>query len=205
MAQPTLTRESKPRKGKNSSTKQAAKSSKNGGPELHSPKPTGLPEDHTQAASKSSHSRNRLLVLVAAFVIIGLGLMVIVSRTWIAGRGGINAGSQDLFSAQRGQPAEVKGQPATHAAAPAPKQSPPAVQKKPQGPTGVITVPKAGLRSGPSLTSKPVKATVKDNERVTILKRAASNSGPGWVQIETKSGTVGWVWANVVRESRSRN
>jgi hypothetical protein len=204
MPQPTLTREGKQRKGKNVSPKSAAKSAKAAAQE-QPPTPKAIPDEHAPAARQPAKTRNRLLVLVAAFVIVGLGLMVIVSRTWIAGRGGINTGSSDLFSAQRGQPAEVKAAPPPQAAAPASKPATPAVQKKSHGPTGVITVPKAGLRSGPSLTSKPVKASVRNNERVTILKRAASSSGPDWVQIETKSGTVGWVWANVVRESRIRN
>jgi Bacterial SH3 domain len=205
MPQPTLTRENKTRKGKNSSPKPAAKSQKTKEPTPQAPKPTSISGDQKSGVRAPNNIRSRLLVLVAAFVIIGLGLMVIISRTWIAGRGGINSGSQDLFSAQREQSVSVKTDPAPEPPPPAPKQTAPVVQKKPQGPTGVITVPKAGLRSGPSLTSKPVRATVKNNERVTILKRSPSTAGPDWVQIETKSGTVGWVWANVVRESKSRN
>ena len=72
--------------------------------------------------------------------------------------------------------------------------------KKPQGPQGIVTVPSAGLRAGHSLDAKPVRGSVRNNERVTILKRYYGDAGPGWVQIETKTGKVGWVWAAVVRE-----
>ncbi len=78
-----------------------------------------------------------------------------------------------------------------------------AVPKMPQGPQGIVTVPSAGLRAGHSLDAKPVRGTVRNNERVTILKRHYGDTGPGWVQIETKSGKVGWVWAAVVRESKA--
>lgn len=84
---------------------------------------------------------------------------------------------------------------------PPPVVQPVAVQK-PKGPSGFVTVPSAGLRSRPSLEAKPLKSTVKNKERVTILKRRASDVGPDWLQIETKSGAVGWVWASVVREDK---
>jgi hypothetical protein len=80
----------------------------------------------------------------------------------------------------------------------------PVVASKPKGPLGVITVPSAGLRSGPSLTAKSVKTTVKNRERVTILKRRTADVGPDWVQIETKSGVVGWVWSSVVKEQKRK-
>jgi hypothetical protein len=81
--------------------------------------------------------------------------------------------------------------------------APPAVvAEREKGPKGIVTVPSAGLRSAPSLEARPVSAAVKNNERVTILKKRVSSSGPDWVQIETKGGKVGWVWASVVREIR---
>jgi hypothetical protein len=86
---------------------------------------------------------------------------------------------------------------------PAPISATSEVPTRPQGPVGVVTVPSAGLRAGHSLDAKPVRATVRNNERVTILKRHYGDAGPGWVQIETKSGKVGWVWAAVVRELKS--
>ncbi len=86
---------------------------------------------------------------------------------------------------------------------PHPSSPPAEVPKKPQGPQGIVTVPSAGLRTGHSLDAKPVRGSVRNNERVTILKRHAGDAGPGWVQIETKSGKVGWVWASVVRELKA--
>jgi adenine/guanine phosphoribosyltransferase-like PRPP-binding protein len=84
-----------------------------------------------------------------------------------------------------------------------PPPPPPAAPKKPHGPQGIVTVPRAGLRAGHSPDAKPVRGTVRNNERVTILKRHYGDAGPGWVQIETQSGNVGWVWAAVVRELKA--
>lgn len=80
----------------------------------------------------------------------------------------------------------------------------PAAGRRGDGPNAVITVPSAGLRSAPSLRSKALKTVVKENEKVRVLKRVSSDSGPDWVQIETASGRTGWVWASVVKEGKGR-
>ena len=72
------------------------------------------------------------------------------------------------------------------------------------GPTGVVTVPSAGLRAEHYVDSKVLKSTVKSGERVYIMKKVSSSTGPRWVQIRTKSGKVGWVWASVVREVKPK-
>jgi hypothetical protein len=204
--QPNLTREAKPRKGKNAPAKPAAKSEKDNGQDKKVPAPQEDADSVKPVEQRLAANRNKLLVLAGAALIVGLGLMVIISRTWISGQRLLQSGSQDLFPAQSAQPVYQKPTTATEQPAPpAEKPAAPVVQKKSQGPGGVITVPSAGLRSGPSIAAKPAKATVKNNERVTILKRTPSKSGPDWVQIETKSGKVGWVWASVVRELKTRN
>jgi len=201
MAQPTPSREAKSRKGKSAPEKPAAQ-----GKEKARVVPAPVSQPGANVAKPEGHlpgnMRNRLFVLGGAVLIIGLGLMVIISRTWTNGQRWLGSGTQDIIPVQTVQPEYTKPVVAKEAPVEIPK--PPAPQKKSDGPGGVITVPKAGLRSAPSLTAKPVKATVKNNERVTILKRAPSSSGPDWVQIETESGKVGWVWANVVREQRRR-
>jgi hypothetical protein len=81
-------------------------------------------------------------------------------------------------------------------------QAAPVTVKKPRGPMGVIAVPSAGLRSGPSLDAKMTKTVVKQSERVAILQRRASTAGPDWIQVETASGRSGWVWASVVKQRK---
>ena len=71
------------------------------------------------------------------------------------------------------------------------------------GRTGMVTVPSTGLRSFHSVESNVIpKTTVRNRERVEILKKFRSPVGPDWVQVRTKDGVVGWVMASVVREVR---
>lgn len=71
------------------------------------------------------------------------------------------------------------------------------------GRTGMVTVPSIGLRSSHSVESNVVpKTTIRNRERVEILKKFRPPVGPDWVQVRTKSGVVGWVMASVVREVR---
>jgi hypothetical protein len=138
------------------------------------------------------------LVLVAiGAVVLVIGLVVVANKT-------------GMFSAKyEGSDASVIPEPtevplAAPSAPPPPPVRQPVPESKPKGPQGIITVPAAGLRAGPSLDSKALRKSVRGNEHVTILKRKASSAGPDWIQIETKSGTVGWVWASVVREGRRK-
>ncbi len=96
-----------------------------------------------------------------------------------------------------------KAQPVTSAADPA---GPLAQQVAGTGGRqGLIIVPNVGLRTKASIDAKPVsRVTLRHGERVTILKRQAAGSGPSWMQVETKAGKVGWVFASVVKETRSR-
>jgi hypothetical protein len=80
----------------------------------------------------------------------------------------------------------------------------PAVAKAPALPEGLVTVPEVGLRSNHSMSSKGIPGKLKRGERVAILKRHSTYSGPSWVQVRTKSGKVGWVFASVIREPRSK-
>ena len=82
--------------------------------------------------------------------------------------------------------------------------APRASEAEPGLPVGVITVPSVGLRAEHYIDSKILKVKVRSGERVYIVKKVSSSTGPRWMQIRTKSGKVGWVWASVVREIRQR-
>jgi predicted amidophosphoribosyltransferase len=72
-----------------------------------------------------------------------------------------------------------------------------------EGKPAVVTVPSTGLRTSHSMESRIIpKTTVRQKERVEILRRYSSQTGPDWIQLRTKSGTIGWVVASVVREMR---
>ena len=72
------------------------------------------------------------------------------------------------------------------------------------GPVGIVTVPSAGLRAEHFVDAKVLKATVRKGEKVSLLRKVSSSTGPRWVQIRTKGGKVGWVWASVIRELKPR-
>jgi predicted amidophosphoribosyltransferase len=89
--------------------------------------------------------------------------------------------------------------------APEPAKAPAAKAKKYWGPPGVIGVPQIGMRRGHSLNAKSVaRGTVRQGERVSILKRYKPKAGPKWVKIRTRKGKVGWVFASVVQEKGRR-
>ena len=69
----------------------------------------------------------------------------------------------------------------------------------------VVTIPSVGLRTNHSVESKTVhRAAVRSGERVEIVNRY-SNGGPGWLQVRTKAGKVGWVFASVVKEQKVKD
>jgi hypothetical protein len=145
------------------------------------------------------HARVSSLIALVALGVIVLGVGVVV------------VGDKTGMFASKAQPSDASVIPEPSEAAlaePSGVQSvpvkPPVVEARPKGPQGIIAVPSSGLRAGPSLDAKPLRKSVRNNERVTILRRKPSNAGPDWLQIETQSGTVGWVWASVVREARRR-
>ena len=96
-------------------------------------------------------------------------------------------------------------------AAPAPVSDPPPESRPARIPTapgvagrqGVITVPSMGLRANHSLESKVVpRATIRNKDKVEILRKFSTWSSPDWYQVKTKSGKVGWVLASMVRASK---
>ncbi len=152
----------------------------------------------TQLAAKKSRFPSWAGLVALGIIVLGVGLVVVADK-----RGMFSAKFEGADASVIPEPTEAPlAEPPTVQTAPA--ASAPAVEAKPKGPQGIITVPSAGLRSGPSLDSKPLRRSVRGNERVTILRRKPSNAGPDWVQVQTKSGAVGWVWSSVVREGRPR-
>jgi predicted amidophosphoribosyltransferase len=74
----------------------------------------------------------------------------------------------------------------------------------PDARAGVILVPSTGLRTHHSMESSAIsKTSVRHKERVEIIRRYSSRTGPDWIQIRTQTGAVGWVVASVIKEVRS--
>jgi len=194
---PSPARDAKTRKGKNGAAKEPAKPSPVKAAKGRVPADSAAAPEPAQSAGGG-----KTFYLVAAGVIVLLGIAFILSRNWTARQ------QSDLHANNGFIPVQgpVQAVPQPTPAAPVSTPVPPSVRRteeaKAKGPQGVINVPTAGLRPSPSLEAKPMKGAVRNNERVTILKRKASSSGPDWLQIETRSGRVGWVWASVVRELR---
>jgi hypothetical protein len=102
------------------------------------------------------------------------------------------------------EPLEVSPPETAREISPAPKVEP-VRTAEPSYPQGVVIVPDAGLRQSASLTARMVgKTALKDGEKVSIVKRYKPDVGPTWVQVKTKSGKVGWVFASVVQERKPR-
>lgn len=144
----------------------------------------------------------KLLIAVGVIVLAGLGITALVVRAGAHGWSGVSPTQLVLGPSEMDAPLAPEPLPPDPArrgstAAPSSKVAPA------RGPVGVVTVPSAALRSGPSLTSKALRAVVKQHEKVRVVKRVASSSGPDWIQIVTASGRTGWVWASVVREGKA--
>jgi hypothetical protein len=199
-ARPSAAREQNAQKGKGAAAKGAAKS----GRPKRSKEPVAAAAPAERATERgSSAAGSKRFYLVAVGVIVLLALALLISRNWTARHGSDLHASSELIPSQ----AQVTPAPRPSERASVPP-APPVARRvepaKPKGPQGVINVPRAGLRPVPSLDAKPMKGSVRNNEPVTILKRKSSSSGPDWLQIETRSGRVGWVWASVVREVRKK-
>jgi hypothetical protein len=149
---------------------------------------------------QSESSAWRLLVGVGVIVIVGLLITLVVVHA-SAPASGITASP----------PASLVGmaEPVSEQAAPAREdveRPQPVVAPNRKGPelNGVVIVPSVGLRSQPTLTAEALRVVVRKNDRVAILERKPSGSGPGWIKIATASGKTGWVWTSVVHEARSK-
>jgi hypothetical protein len=86
---------------------------------------------------------------------------------------------------------------------PIPERRPAQPDAQTDGKPAIVTVPSTGLRTSHSMESRIVpRATVHQKERVDIIRRFSSQTGPDWILVRTKSGTLGWVVASVVKELR---
>jgi hypothetical protein len=94
--------------------------------------------------------------------------------------------------------------PESNPAPPPPASHQPARVEAPAYPQGFINVPDAGLRQSASLSARMVgKVRLRNGEQVSIMKKHKPDFGPTWMQVKTKSGKVGWVFASVVKEKKS--
>jgi hypothetical protein len=167
----------------------------NGGMRHGGMKPTPM------SAAHGGRPIGRMLLAVGAMLVAGLAITLVVIRAQAPAHEGRPPSADNLVppvqtaSATDVIPVEEVAPPPV----PEPERAP--VQKPaPKGPSGVITVPSAGLRSAPSLDAKMTATVVKERERVMILQRRASSSGPDWIQVRTSAGKSGWVWASVVKQ-----
>ncbi len=81
----------------------------------------------------------------------------------------------------------------------------PAAERKNLRP-GIVNVPAVGLRKNHSLESKVIpKAAVRHGDRIEIVSKFSPESGPGWLQVRTQSGKVGWIIASGVKEQKTKN
>lgn len=155
------------------------------------------------AEGESGAIPRKLFMLVGILLLAGLVITAVFVRTW-SPSSGYSPARIAALSTQMAEPVVDRTPPAS----PPKVVADPGAQRKSsaamEGPTGVISVPSAALRAGPSLEAKPLKAVVKHRERVRILKRVAASSGPDWLQVQTASGRTGWVWASVVKEAKKR-
>ena len=95
---------------------------------------------------------------------------------------------------------QAKPQPAN----PAPTH-PVAAERKNLRP-GIVTIPSVGLRTDHSVDARSIrKAVARLGEKVEILRRYAADSGPDWLQVQTKGGQVGWVMASTIAEPKRRD
>jgi predicted amidophosphoribosyltransferase len=86
---------------------------------------------------------------------------------------------------------------------PIPERRPAQPASQTDGKPAIVTVPSTGLRTSHSMESRIIpQTTVRQKERVDIIRRFSSQTGPDWILVRTKSGTLGWVVASVVRELR---
>jgi len=135
-----------------------------------------------------------VIAIVLAFVILGAIVPL---------RSGKNTPPPETAELEPLPPPAPVVEPAPPTVAPVKEFRPPALRKNLH--PAVVTIPSVGLRSNHSLASKTVpRAAVRSGERVEIMNRF-SNGGPGWLQVRTKTGKVGWVFASVVKEQKAKD
>jgi len=147
-------------------------------------------------AVKTTSSRTRVLVLLLCLVFLVLGALV---PLW-SGKKVFE--TNEIPTVEGLPPAEESvTQPPVRERVTSPSREP----QVPRGRPAVVAVPETGIRAQASLDAKKVpKVTLRSGERVYVLKTLKPDAGPSWVQIQTRSGKSGWVFASVVRETKSK-
>jgi len=157
-------------------------------------KPQAPAKPPAPAAKRKPAVLMYVVSIVLAFVILGAIVPL---------RSGKNTPPPEKAELEPLPPPAPVVEPAPPTVAPVKEVRPPAVRKNLH--PAVVTIPSVGLRSNHSLASKTVpRAAVRSGERVEIMNRF-SNGGPGWLQVRTKTGKVGWVFASVVKEQKAKD
>ncbi len=134
--------------------------------------------------------------------VIGIVLAFIVLGALVPLRSGKTTG---IAEAGNIEPFQISGSGDHAVPSLGPAQVPAALAEAPRLRMGMVTVPNVGLRVKHSLESKTVaNVAVTSGEKVEIIKKFSPNDGPSWIQVRTRLGRLGWVFASVVREQKQR-
>jgi len=140
--------------------------------------------DTTGRVSRGLHTRFYVIGLILSLLLLGATVLIPVKKE---------------PPPPTSQFVQLVNQNAIKSPEPIPERRAPQSDGKP----AVVTVPSTGLRTSHSMESHIIpRETVRQKERVEILRRFSSATGPDWLQVRTRSGAVGWVVASVVRELR---
>lgn len=158
-----------------------------------------------KAPVPAAKKRSSLMVYV-----FGVGLAFVILGAIVPLRSGKATRPAESTVLESFPPPELilSGTEQTEAPAESPKAaaegSRPAAERKNLRP-GIVNVPAVGLRKNHSLESKTIpSAAVRNGDLIEIVGRFSPDSGPGWLQIRTKSGRVGWIIASGVKEQKTK-
>jgi len=164
------------------------------------------PVPSTEAPVPAAKKRSSVMVYVLgvglAFVILGAIVPLQTGKTtWLAESTALESFPPPEVLQPETEQTDVPAE-SSHAAG---ESSRPAVERKGLRP-GIVNVPTVGLRKNHSLESKIIpSAAVCNGDIIEIVSRFSPDSGPGWMQIRTKSGRVGWIIASGVKEQRTKS
>jgi hypothetical protein len=150
--------------------------------------PKGSTSDQRGRVRKGLHTRFYVIGLLFSLLLLGATVLIPVKKE---------------PAAPTSQFVQLVNQNEIKSPEPIPERRPAQPAQQPEGKRAVVTVPSTGLRTSHAMESRIIpKTTVRQKERVEILRRYSSQTGPDWILVRTNSGTIGWVVASVVKELR---
>lgn len=159
-------------------------------------RPSITPAADRQAprAGRTGKARKRMMIAGGlVLLVLGIGLVIPL-------RGPKDAmASEDLVP----PPVPVAPPPteAAFAAPPADQAAPNTKAQELTGPLGVVNVPGVNLRSTSSIEGRLVpKGALRRGELVSVVQHHSPGNGPSWIQVRTRSGRSGWLFASLISE-----